>query len=212
MLIFLLCLYLISYACIYVIITVCSCYTLCLSLVNQILNLESWVRLKTEENHFFVSKGFMGRNDCKWCCCVIWYSPYNHMELSTTFQFSAKDRPRFGKPKRLTPREESYIRILASGYCFLPVTRIVDRVRRAAWVRISAQTVRNDFKACRFKSRRPHKCMQLTVHHKTHRNAWVNQHMHRSWRMNLDSHLSLQMVAFVSADGLVNAFRRFVLS
>jgi hypothetical protein len=44
MLIFLLCLCLISYVCIYVIITVCSCCTLCLSLVNKILNLESWVR------------------------------------------------------------------------------------------------------------------------------------------------------------------------
>ena len=41
MLIFLLCLCLISYVCIYVIITVCSCCTLCLSLVNKILNLES---------------------------------------------------------------------------------------------------------------------------------------------------------------------------
>lgn len=42
MLMFLLCLCLISYVCIYVIITVCSCCTLCLSLVNKILNLESW--------------------------------------------------------------------------------------------------------------------------------------------------------------------------
>ena len=39
MLMFLLCLCLISYVCIYVIITVCSCCTLCLSLVNKILNL-----------------------------------------------------------------------------------------------------------------------------------------------------------------------------
>ena len=41
MLILLLCLCLISYVCIYVIITVCSCCTLCLSLVNTIF--ESWI-------------------------------------------------------------------------------------------------------------------------------------------------------------------------
>ena len=44
MLILLLCLCLIPYVCIYVIITVCSCCTLCLSLVNKILNLESKYR------------------------------------------------------------------------------------------------------------------------------------------------------------------------
>jgi hypothetical protein len=63
---------------------------------------------------------------------------------------AVKDRPRSDRPKRLTSREERYIR-----------------------VRISAQTVRNRLKTCRFKSRRPHKGMELTIHHKRQRHAWA---------------------------------------
>jgi len=51
---------------------------------------------------------------------------------------AVKDRPRSGRPKRLTPREERYIWITAGRDHFLPATRIVDRVRRATGVRISA--------------------------------------------------------------------------
>ena len=69
---------------------------------------------------------------------------------------TVKDRPRSGRPKRLTPREERYIRITSGRDHFLPATRIVDRVRRATGVRISSQSVRNKLKACRFKSIRPH--------------------------------------------------------
>jgi len=61
---------------------------------------------------------------------------------------TVKDRPRSGRPKRLTSREERYIRITAGRDRFLPTTRIVDKVRRASGVRISAQTVRNKLKAC----------------------------------------------------------------
>jgi len=95
---------------------------------------------------------------------------------------TAKDRPRSGRPKRLAPKEERYIRITADRDRFLPATRIVHRVRRATVVCISAQTVRNELKACRFKSRRPHKGMELTVYHKRQRHAWANQHMRRNWR------------------------------
>ena len=51
---------------------------------------------------------------------------------------AVKDRPISGRPKRLTPREERYIWITAGRDHFLPATRIVDRVRRATGVRISA--------------------------------------------------------------------------
>jgi transposase len=94
---------------------------------------------------------------------------------------TAKDRPRYGRPKRLTPREERYIRITADRDHFLLATRIVDRVRRATGVRISAQAVRNKLKACRIKSIRPHKSIELTVHHKRQRHAWTNQQLRRNW-------------------------------
>jgi len=56
---------------------------------------------------------------------------------------TVKDMPRSGRPKRLTSREESYIRITEGRDRFLPETRIVDRVQRATGVCISAQIVRN---------------------------------------------------------------------
>jgi hypothetical protein len=121
--------------------------------------------------------------------------------------------PTSGRRKRLTPWEERYIRITAGRDRFLPATRIFDRVRRATGVRISAQAVRNKPKACRFKSRRPHKGMELAVHHKTQRHAWTNQQLYRNWKTVLFSDESqfTQMVAFVSGEGLVNDLRRLVL-
>ena len=94
---------------------------------------------------------------------------------------TAKDRPRYGRPKRLTPIEESYIRITARRDRFLLATRIVDRVRRATEDRISAETDHNNLKACRFKSIRPHKSIELTVHHNRQRHAWTNQQLRRNW-------------------------------
>ena len=84
---------------------------------------------------------------------------------------AVEDRPRSGSPEPLTPREERYISIRAGRDHFLPATGIVDRVQRATGFRISAQTVRNKLKACRLQSRRPHNCMELTVHHKRKRQA-----------------------------------------
>ena len=59
---------------------------------------------------------------------------------------TAKDRPRYGRPKRLTPREERYIRITANRDRFLLATRIVDRVRRATEDRISTKQITINFK------------------------------------------------------------------
>ena len=114
---------------------------------------------------------------------------------------TVKDMPRCGRPKRLTPREERYFRITAGRDRFLPASRNVDRVRRATGVRMSAQTVRNKLKACRFKSRRPHKSMELTVHHKIQRHAWTNQQLHRNWRTVLFSDESRFTLKF--ADGRI---------
>ena len=119
---------------------------------------------------------------------------------------TAKDRPRSGRPKRLTPREERYIKIRAGRDHFLLATRIVDRVRRATGLHISAQAVRNKIKACRFKSIRPHKCMDLTVHHKIQRHASTNQKLRRNWRTVFFSDESQFTLEF--ADGRIRVWRR----
>jgi hypothetical protein len=112
---------------------------------------------------------------------------------------TVKDRPRSGRPKRLTPRKERYIRIASPRDRFLPATRIVDRVRRSTGVR-------NKLKACRFKSCRPHKGMELTVHHKRQQHAWTNQQLRRHWRTVLFSDESRFTLKF--ADGRIRVWRR----
>ena len=117
---------------------------------------------------------------------------------------TVKNRTISGRPKFLTPREERYIKITTGRDRFLPATRIVDRVRRATGVRISGQTVRNNLKACRFKSRRPHKDMD--VHHKRQRHAWENQHMRRNCRKVLISDESRFTLKF--SDSRIRVWRR----
>ena len=119
---------------------------------------------------------------------------------------TAKDRPRSGRSKRLTPREERYIKITAGRDHYLLATRIVDRVLRATEVRISAKAVRNRLKACRFKSIRPHKCMDLTVHHKIQRHAWANQKLRRNWGTVFFSDEC--RFTLMLADGRIRVWRR----
>ena len=118
---------------------------------------------------------------------------------------TVKDRPRSGRLKRLTAREEYYIRITVCLDRFLPATRIVDRVHRATGVRISTQSVCNRLKACRIKSIRPHKSMELTVHLKIQRHAWRNQQLRRNWRTVLFSDESRFTLKF--ADRCIRVWR-----
>jgi hypothetical protein len=68
------------------------------------------------------------------------------------------------------------------------------------------QTIRNQLKACCFKSRRPHKGMELTVLYKRQRHALANKHMRRNWRTVLFSEESRFPLEF--ADGRIRIWRR----
>ena len=134
-------------------------------------------------------------------CTTIW-------RLAQRFRTTGavKDRPRSGRPKRPTPREERYIRITAGRDCLLPATSIVDRVRRGTGVCISVQAVRNTLNACRFKSRTRHKGMELIVHHKRESNACANQYMRRNFRTVVSLDESRFTLKF--ADGSIHDWRR----
>lgn len=124
-----------------------------------------------------------------------------------------KDMSRSGRPKRLTSREERYIRITAVRDRHLPATRIVDRVRGSTGVYPRKQSAKilkvfvlnqeDHIKVWRYCP--PHS----DTHGKISTCAEIR--VQYFFRMNLDSHLSLQMVAFVSRDGLMYALRRPVL-
>ena len=51
---------------------------------------------------------------------------------------SVLNRPRSGRPKAITAREERYLRLMSRRDRFLPATRLADRLRTAVEVRVSA--------------------------------------------------------------------------
>ena len=87
---------------------------------------------------------------------------------------STDDRPRSGRPRVTTPREDRQIRLLHLRNRFLTA---VDSAQNALGRRISSQTVRNRLKRCGLKARRPYKGTELTDRHKTSRRNWARYHL-----------------------------------
>ncbi len=119
-----------------------------------------------------------------------------------------KDRPRSGRPKKLTPREERYIQLTARRDHFIPATRIADNLYATSRVQVSPQTVRRQLHRQVLKARRPHKGMELTVHHQHDRLAWANNHLgwhYRRWRTVMFSDESRFTLKF--ADGRIRVWR-----
>jgi transposase len=120
---------------------------------------------------------------------------------------SVEDRPRSGRPKKLTPREERYIHMTSRRERFLSATRIADRLRTVSGTRVSAEIIRNRLRSQGFTARRPHKGMELTVHHKLQKRRWVNRNI-RNWQSVLfsnESHFNLKF-----ADGRIRVWRQKV--
>jgi transposase len=112
---------------------------------------------------------------------------------------SVDDRPRSGRLNKLTQREERYIHMTSRRERFLSATRIADQLRTVSGTRVSAETIRNRLRSQGLKARRPHKGMELTVHHKLQRQRWVNQRLNwniRKWQSVLfsdESHFDLEV-------------------
>lgn len=122
---------------------------------------------------------------------------------------TARDRPRSGRPKKLTPREERYLRFTSTRDKFLPATRIVHHLRATTGIRVSAQTVRNRLDRLGIHARRPHKGMELTPHHQHQRLIWTNRHLrwlNRDWRTVMFTDESRFTLKF--ADGRIRVWRR----
>jgi hypothetical protein len=83
-------------------------------------------------------------------------------------------------PKRLTPREERYIRITAGREPLLTSSKDCQQCTESNW---SPYYPRNqsaiNLMPVVSNQERSHKGMELTVHHKRQRHACENQHMRR---------------------------------
>lgn len=106
--------------------------------------------------------------------------------LVTRFQQtgSVDERPRSGRPKKTTAREDRYLAREARMNCFLTA----DKLRRR-WLpaggRVCTRTVINRLHSNRLRARRPIKRPELTLRHRRNRMQWARIHRHwnlRSWR------------------------------
>jgi len=86
------------------------------------------------------------------------------------------DRPRSGRPRVTTPREDRRIRLLHLPNRFVPATVTAENLPGR---RISVQTVRNRLRFTTLRSRRPYTGPVLTRRHRTNRRNWARAH--RRW-------------------------------
>lgn len=93
------------------------------------------------------------------------------------------ERPRSGRPKKTTEREDRLLRRLARQQPFTTANRL--RSRWNVHVRISRRTVNRRLNCGRLRARRPIKRPALTQRHKDARLQWARDHIGwniRSWK------------------------------
>ena len=98
---------------------------------------------------------------------------------------SVDDRPRSGRPRKTTPREDRYLVTSSRRNRFMAVPKLVERLRHATGARISHKTARNRHRSARLRARRPYKGIPLTARHRIARLNWARQHsrwVRRQWR------------------------------
>ena len=97
-----------------------------------------------------------------------------------TGQFSA--RPRSGRPRATTQREDHFMVLSARRRRFVTARRLQTDLQTATGTRISTQTVRNRLHQAGFHSRRPAQRIPLNQRQRQTRLNWARQH--RNWRLN----------------------------
>lgn len=122
---------------------------------------------------------------------------------------NVKDRPRSGRPRITTPREDRYVVTSSRRHRFMPARKLVNQLRAATGTRISVYTARNRLRAARLRARRPYVGIPLTARHRAARLNWARQHLgwtRRRWNRIVftdESKFNLQ-----GADGRIRVWRR----
>jgi transposase len=87
-----------------------------------------------------------------------------------------QDRPRSGRPKKTTNREDRYITRQAQVLRTSTANRIRRQLLAATITNIATQTVRNRLHAIQLRARRPAKCPKLSPANKAARQDWCRRH------------------------------------
>ena len=113
------------------------------------------------------------------------------------------DRPRSGRPRKATPREDCFLTTPSRRNRFISSRKLGRLLRNATGTRVCVRTVRNRLHAARLKAYRPYVGIPLTLRHRETRRRWARVHQGwtgRQWRNVLFSDESRFNVSF--ADGL----------
>ena len=89
---------------------------------------------------------------------------------------TVKDRPRPGRPRKTTRRENNFIVTSSRRNRFLNSKRIAGLVRNATGTRVCAKTVRNRLRAARLCGRHPYIGVPLTPDHRRTRLNWTREY------------------------------------
>ena len=119
------------------------------------------------------------------------------------------DRPRSGKPRKTTPREDRFLTTLYRRNRFLYSRKLGRLLRNATGTRVCDRKVRNRLHATRLKACRPYVGIPLMLKQRKTRLQWTKVHQgwtRRQWRNNLFSDKSRFNVSF--ANGRVRTWRR----
>lgn len=122
---------------------------------------------------------------------------------------SVQERPRAGRPKKTTQREDRYIRIQALQRRTTTANTIRHHLRGATNTAVSSQTVRRRLHAANIRARRPVKKPKLTAGHRASRLAWCRAHepwTRAQWGQVLFTDESRFMIS--PKDGRVRVWRR----
>jgi len=120
-----------------------------------------------------------------------------------------QDRPRSGRPKKTTNREDRYITRQAIQNRWAPSSFIRQQLRAYSNVNVSLQTIRNRLHAANIRSYRPAVRRRLTPDHRRQRRAFCRRHgrwNRRQWAQVLFSDES--RFCLFSNDGRRNVWRR----
>ena len=100
--------------------------------------------------------------------------------FQATGQYSA--RPRSGRPRATTRREDQYVVLSARRQRFVTARRLQTDLQTATGTRVSTQTVRNRLHQAGLQARRPAQRVPLNQRQRQTRLNWGRQHGH--WRLN----------------------------
>ena len=94
---------------------------------------------------------------------------------------NVEERPRSGRPRKTTVRQDRYLCNMAKRQRFQSAVRLNSDFRTATGVRVSSQTVRNRLHTANLPTYRPAVRPILTLRHRTACLQWARDHV--NWQL-----------------------------